>query len=196
MKVYDIEVHGIKRALRGLARSYNSDSSKMLSRAIKLGPLDKGHNKFLRQIQVWCEVEAPRYWWQEYDTYQIGTVRQSDSTMHTLHKGEFTQDNFQYPIFEETLWRLNRLRALFLEGTIDIECFKNELPEGFLQGRTLTLNYAVIRNIVLQRYNHRISRWQELCSELLTKLPNIELLGIPTEILVKLEIKLFHTNEK
>ena len=96
MKIYDIEVHGIQRALHGLARSYNSDPAKMHDRAIKLGPLDKGHNKFLRMIHIWCEVEAPRFWWAEYDTYKVGTVAQSDSTMHTITQRPLRVDDFEY----------------------------------------------------------------------------------------------------
>jgi len=196
MKVYDIEVHGINRALRGLARSFNSPLEKMHSRAIKLGLLDRGHNKFLRMIQVWAEVEAPRFWWAEYDTYKVGTVAQSDSTMHTLHKRPICQDDFEYPILQDTLWRINRLRELFLEGTISIETFKNELPEGFLQGRTINLNYAVLREMTLQRYSHRLPQWEFFLNKMLTHIPDIELLGIPNEILDKLGIKIFRTMKK
>lgn len=196
MKVYNIEVHGINRALRGLARSFNSPLEKMHSRAIKLGPLDRGHNKFLRMIQVWAEVEAPRFWWAEYDTYKVGTVAQSDSTMHTLHKIPICQDDFEYPILQDTLWRINRLRELFLEGTISIESFKNELPEGFLQGRTINFNYAVLREMTLQRYSHRLHQWKFFLNEMLTHIPDIELLGISEEILGKLDIKIFPTCEK
>ena len=192
MKVYDIEVHGIPRALRGLARSYRSPLEKMHHRAIALAPLDKGHNKFLRQIQVWCEVEAPRFWWSEYDTYQISTVRQSDSTMHTLKRQPLTQGNFEYPIRPTYLQLLNE----HIAEDLPIEFIKNELPEGFLQGRTLTLNYATLREITLQRYNHKLPQWQFFLRELLTSIPDLELLGLPEKVLDHLEIKLFPTCEK
>lgn len=196
MKIYDIEVHGIQRALRGLARSYNSDPSKMHSRAIKLGPLDKGHNKFLRMIHIWCEVEAPRFWWAEYDTYKVGTVAQSDSTMHTLYKRYLTWDDFEYGINLNYLKELNFSIDKLRNNPKLIADIKNDLPEGFIQGRTLNLNYAVLREITLQRYNHRLPQWQYFLKEMLSNIPDIELLGIPTEILDKLEIKLFPTNEK
>ena len=192
MKVYDIEVHGITRALRGLARSYGSPIEKMHHRAIALAPLDKGHNKFLRQIQVWCEVEAPRFWWSEFDTYKVGTTAQSDSTMHTLSKGYLSQENFELTIMDCTLENLNDLIAV----KANIEHLKNELPEGFIQGRTLNLNYAVLREITLQRYNHKLPQWQLFLKELLTSIPNIELLGLPENVLDHLEIKIFPTCKK
>jgi len=73
----------------------------------KLYNKDGGHNKFLEMIYVWLDVIAPRYWWQEADTYRIST-KQSASTMHTLHKEEFTQNNFQYSIQPEYLNYLNK----------------------------------------------------------------------------------------
>ena len=196
MKVYDIEVHGITRALRGLARSYGSPIDKMHHRAIALAPLDKGHNKFLRQIHVWCEVEAPRFWWPEFDQYKIGVVSQSDSTMHTLHKQPLTQENFEYPIPGQYLEYLNTSINDLKAGIITIDSLKNDLPEGFLQGRTLTFNYAVLREITLQRYNHKLPQWQFFLRELLTSVPDIELLGLPEKVLAHLEIFLFPTCKK
>lgn len=196
MKVYDIEVHGIDRALRGLARSYGSPLENMYRRAIALAPLDKGHNKFLRQIQVWCEVEAPRFWWPEFDQYKIGVVSQSDSTMHTLHKQPLTQENFEYEISNYYLDYLNTCILQFKDGHISKDQLKNDLPEGFLQGRTLNFNYATLREITLQRYNHKLPQWQFFLNELLTSIPNIELLGLPENVLDHLEIKLFPTCEK
>ena len=192
MKVYDIEVHGIDRALRGLARSYGSPLEKMHHRAIALAPLDKGHNKFLRQIQVWCEVEAPRFWWSEFDTYKVGAVAQSDSTMHTINRQFLTQDNFEYPIINATLDNLND----FIHIKASIEDIKNELPEGFLQGRTLNFNYATLREITLQRYNHKLPQWQLFLNTLLTIITDIELLGLPEKVLSHLGIFLFPTCEK
>ena len=196
MRVYDIEVYGIDRALRGLSRSYGSPLEKMHRRAIALAPLDKGHNKFLRQIQVWCEVEAPRFWWAEFDQYKIGVVSQSDSTMHTLHKQPLTQDNFEYEISNYYLDYLNLSIEEFKKGNISKAKLKNDLPEGFLQGRTLTFNYANLREMTLQRYNHELSQWQFFLNELLTSIPDIELLGLPEKVLAHLEIKLFPTCEK
>ena len=188
MKVYNIEVHGIQRALRGLARSYNKPIDTMHNRAIKLGPLDRGHNKFLRMIQVWAEVEAPRFWWAEYDTYKVGTVAQSDSTMHTLHKRHLVDEDFEWGCQGDYLIYLNHQIDRYNSGQISLTELKNDLPEGFIQGRTLNFNYAVLREMTLQRHNHRLPQWKFFLKEMLNNIPDLELLGLPTEILDKLEI--------
>lgn len=196
MKIYDIEVHGIERALRGLARSYDRPLDAMRSRATKLAPLDRGHNKFLRMIQLWCEVEAPRFWWAEYDTYKVGTVAQSDSTMHTLTRRSLTREDFEYGIHCAYLNLLNENIQHCRDGDMFLHHIKNDLPEGFIQGRTLNFNYATLREITLQRYNHRLPQWQLFLSTLLTHCPHIEYLGLPERVLAHLEIQIFPTNEK
>ena len=182
MRLYNLEVHGIDRAMRGLARSFNAPIDRMQSRAIKLAPLDKGHNKFLRMIQLCVEVEAPRFWWAEYDTYKIGTTAQSDSTMHTLTKAPLTQANFEYPILHNYLKFLNHC----IQGQVDLLDIKNALPEGFIQGRSLNLNYATLREITLQRHSHKLPQWQFFLTYLLRRIPQPELLGIPSDIYTKL----------
>jgi len=180
MKVYGIEEHGFERALRGLARSYNQDLKNMPEVALKLAPKDRGHNKFLRQIIVWAEVEAPRFWWSEFDTYKIGTVAQSDSTMHTLKRQPLSQENFEWLVSPAYLEELNGM----LQEGCDIEEMKSALPEGFLQGRTLSMNYAVLREIILQRHDHKLPQWQYFCWKVMMNLKHLEYLGLPETILV------------
>ena len=162
MKIYDIEEHGFKRAMRGLARSYNQDVKNMPEVALKLGPKDKGHNKFLESIVVWFEMDAPRFFWSEFDTYRVGMSKQSDSTMHTLKRQPLTQDNFEYNIIYERLYELNRL----ISDNVPIEYIKNDLPDGFIQGRSVCTNYKVIRHIIMQRYNHKLPQWRYFCEKM------------------------------
>ena len=173
MQVTILEEAGFKWAMRGLARSYNQNIESMPTVALKLGPKDKGHNKFLESIQVWLDIEAPRFWWSEMDTYRAGISKQSDSTIHTLSRQELTQDNFEKPIDQEYLNYLN----ILIRQKASIEELKNALPDGFIQGRTVNLNYKVIRHIMIQRYNHKLSQWHVLC-DAMRDLEHYELLGI------------------
>lgn len=174
MRIYNIEEHGFERALIGLARSYGqTDMERMRQVAMKLGPMDKGHNKFLESMVVWMEVEAPRFWWSEADTYRVGITKQSDSTMHTLKKRPLTQDNFEYNLYPETLEHLNRL----IREDKPIELIKNDLPDGFLQGRSICTNYKTIRHIIIQRHNHRLPQWRQFC-EAMKQLRNYDYMGL------------------
>lgn len=176
MKVHVIEQAGIKSAMRGLKTShkkYECSFEYMLELAEKLASKDKGHNKFQRQIQVWVEIQAPLYWWKHMDTYTVGCVKQSESTMHTIMKRELTQDDFELPIYEATLRELN----------LDIsmghfELVINNLPDGFLQRRVVNLNYATIRNIILQRKKHKIVEWKLFIEQMLLQIEYPNLLGI------------------
>lgn len=185
MKVYDIEVHGFNRAMRGLARSYNQNVKHMPEVALKLSSKDLGHNKFLESIVVWMEIEAPRFFWSEFDTYRgdiddtkIRITKQSDSTMHTLKRQSLTQENFEYPIIPAYLKALNTL----IEEDRPIELIKNNLPEGFIQGRSICMNFKVLRNIILQRYDHKLPQWKYFCKEVFCNLPYFQHLGIPESI--------------
>lgn len=141
--------------------------------ALKLGPKDKGHNKFLESIVVWMEIEAPRFWWSEMDTYRVGMSKQSDSTMHTLKRQNLTQENFEYPIPHEYLYHLNKLIA----DNAFIGYIKNDLPDGFIQGRSVCTNYKVIRHIILQRHNHKLPQWLYFC-EAMKQLEHYAYLGL------------------
>ena len=179
MKIYNIEEHGFDRAMRGLARSYNQDIKNMPEVALKLGPKDLGHNKFLESIVVWMEIEAPRFFWSEFDTYRgdledmKGITKQSDSTMHTLKRQPLTQENFEYTILESYLNHLNWK----IKNNNPIEEIKNDLPDGFIQGRTVCTSYKVLRNIILQRHNHKVPQWKYFC-ESMKKLNYYDYLGL------------------
>ena len=152
-------------------------------RMIKAGDSD---SKFLRQIMVSVDITAPIYWWKEMDTYKIGTVANSTSTMHKLATTPITIDCFETddinnvivedspdPTFIVTsdyaaktfIQWLEELRQKYLE-TKDKKYWKQLirwLPESWLQKRTITMNYAVLRNQYFQRKNHKLSEWHQYC---------------------------------
>lgn len=128
--------------------------------SFKLASKDQGHNKFLEAICMWLDISAPRYWWQEFDTYRVGVTKQSESTMHTITHNYLTQDDFQYPIDPVTLGKLN-----YYIDTKDFIHLKNELPEGFLQRRIVCLNYKVLRHILRQRKKHKLDEWKYFIKE-------------------------------
>jgi hypothetical protein len=145
----------------GLSLSYGIKIERAEQVALKLYNKSGGHNKFLESIQVWLDVTAPRYWWQEADTYRVGTSKQSASTMHTLMKRPLTEADFVLDVPDMLLEYLN---TLIHDKQFDI--VKNLLPEGFLQRRIWNLNYMVIRNIVQQRRSHRLFEWKVFCQSL------------------------------
>lgn len=130
-----------------------------------------GHDKFLRQVVLWIDVEMPRYLWPELDQYKVSTVTQSESTVHTLMKRALrTSDcvpwtsqasidayNLGYPY--------NNLKAA-----------KANLPEGYLQRRVLTCNYATLANIITQRTGHRVDDWQFIINSIYNQVEHPELL--------------------
>jgi hypothetical protein len=171
MQITKLNEAGYEEALRGIALSYNQPLENMPAVAARLCHQDGGHNKFLESMVVWFEIRAPRYWWQQMDTYRAGSSKQSESTMHTLLKRPLTQDDFAAPLHPETLQRLNRLLA-----DRQFEPLKNELPEGFLQRRIVCTNYKTLRNIILQRRSHRLPEWSEFIREVLRQVAHPELL--------------------
>ncbi len=165
MKVQVLREAGYEEALLGLSLSYNQPIEKMSRVADRLYCHDDGHNKFLESIVVWLDVAAPRYWWQQFDTYRVGMTKQSESTMHTLMKRPLTQEDFEHPIHTATLEHLNDLIA-----ARDFETVKVELPEGFLQRRVVCTNYKVLRHIINQRLRHRLPEWAFFCQEVAARL--------------------------
>ena len=167
MRVRIIEEHGHDAALRGMAFSYKDRAidtdewwekqrERALKRAPLLAPMDAGHNKFLRQIKLWVEIEACRAFWSEFDTYKVGTVANSESTMHTLAKRGPLPEDFE----EGTHWRvIDAFTDVWLSAKGDINVLKMNLPEGFLQRRMVTMNYGNLRNIIAQREGHRLKWW-------------------------------------
>lgn len=172
-----LEEAGYESALKGLALSYKQDKD-MSKVAKNLSDRDGGHNKFLEQIQVWLMVRAPRFWWQEADTYRLSS-KSSESTMHTLIKEivkaddlmYFGMENFNYP---PSMEQLREIRTFAKAG--DLATAKSVLPEGFLQRRMWLVSYKTLRNIIMQRRNHRLPHWQQFIADLLDQLEHPELL--------------------
>ena len=133
------------------------------------------HRKFLRMIIVYVNITAPLYWWKEFDTYKVGTVANSCSTMHKIHDREFSIDDFSHEHLEmlscdimdqHVIKTLNIYRELFLQ-TKDKKYWWQMiqlLPSSYNQKRTVMLNYEVLSNIYKSRKNHKLDEWRELCT--------------------------------
>lgn len=201
IKFEHLKVFNLEGALRGMRNPMNSweksDSFKadkgMSSRGADyvIGEADmtlaqslvkagSDHRKFMRQIFVSVDITAPLYWWKEFDTYKVGTVSNSCSTMHTVHKKEFTFDDFSHDqLFDEakeslkqTIKTLNRYRTVFL-GTQSKDYWWQIiqlLPSSYNQRRTITMNYENALNMYNSRKKHKLDEWRVFCEEL-KKLP-------------------------
>lgn len=189
MESYTIHVEkvdeaGYHAALRGLAHNKKQETEKMTVVAEKLAGLDGGHNKFLESMIVWLDVKAPRYWWQEADTFRLST-KQSESTMHTL-TAELLAVNMDDPAdvekflaenFEPQACSAETLRWIYEAATEkDIIAIKKRLPEGFLQTRLWCMSYKSLRNVILQRRTHRLPHWKEFIRQTLEQIEHPELL--------------------
>lgn len=173
MKVLVIEEAGWFGAITGLSLSYGSTFERAITTSEKLAHRDGGHNKFLESIYVWIDVTAPRFWWQEADTYRIST-KQSESTMHTLTKRPIEQSDFEYDIDDFMLYTINCM--IISCGNEGVAQIKNALPEGFLQRRIWVMNYKTLRNIIKQRRTHRLPQWRQFCASVLEQVQHPELL--------------------
>lgn len=142
------------------------------------------HRKFMRMIVVYVDVTAPLYWWKEFETYKVGTVSNSCSTMHSIHKEPFCLSDFswedlmdywEYPfsfnadyptkVLLDTIDVLNKCREMYLETGKKIwwRQMIQLLPSSYNQRRTLMLNYEVLANIYRARRNHKLTEWREFC---------------------------------
>lgn len=140
---------------------------------MRLAAAGPEHRKFMRFITVTADVTAPLYWWKEYDTYKVGTVANSCSTMHKIHAKEFVMDDFSHEHLtgaaESAMIRvidtLNLKRNQFLETKE--KCFWYQmiqlLPSSYNQRRTVFLNYETLCNIYRQRLNHKLDEWRNFC---------------------------------
>lgn len=176
MKVEVIERGEITPALLGLGLSHGKTSGvsygeffyggegddlllQMSKVAQRLKGKGGGHDKFLRMITYTLDITAPLYWWKQFDTYKIGTVSQSESTMHTLMKTPFTPDMFEGDVInEECCIYLNEFRE-----RKDFDNLNKVLPQSFLQRRIIMTNAAVLRNMVDQRHHHKLPEWKLFC---------------------------------
>ena len=144
----------------------------------RLAKAGTDHRKFMRMMSVYVRITAPLYWWKEFDTYKIGTVANSCSTMHKIHEKKFTLDDFScehltdigvydnpVSVFGLTISCLNECRIKYLE-TKDKEYWWQMiqlLPSSYNQKRTVMLNYEVLSNMYHSRKNHKLDEWREFC---------------------------------
>lgn len=139
------------------------------------------HRKFMRMLPVHITLSAPLYWWKEYDTYKVGTVSNSCSTMHKIHAKEFTLDDFSHEhldrfSLEHLEWTIkalnvNREECLELKSKDNWWQMIQLLPSSYNQMRTVSLNYENLMNIYYARRNHKLDEWHTLC-EAIEGLPN------------------------
>lgn len=213
MKIEKPEVYGWKAAIRGMRNPMNSwersdteytcrlfwytknnhnieDASTSprigendLSLMKKLSAAGDDHAKFLRMINVTCDITAPLYWWKEFDTYKVGTVANSCSTMHKIHSEPITAEMFSLEhtklcdVGKAYFQELEEIRKQYIK-TRDKKYWYaliQLLPASFNQKRTVQLNYAVLKNMYHSRTNHKLDEWRAFC-EWLESLPYAELI--------------------
>ena len=149
------------------------------------------HRKYLRMINVTCDITAPIYWWKEFDTYKVGTVANSCSTMHKIHDKEFTLNDFSNEhltagdcvVLEHTIDCLNKNRILFLREKDKSYWYSmiQLLPSSYNQKRTVQLNYEVLMNMYHARKNHKLDEWHTFCDWIETLPYGKELICIKEE---------------
>ena len=207
LKVERISVMNFENAIRGARNPLNSwarmDSyydekgnfvlgENDLSLAKKLAKAGSDHRKYLRQVMVSMDITAPLYWWKEFDTYKVGTVANSTSTMHKIQAKEFSREDFScdrmsedcLAVLDSVIKYLESERVRF-NDTKDKSAWHNMiqlLPSSFNQMRTVTMNYEVLINVYYARRHHKLAEWHTLC-DAIKSLPYAEDL-----ILVKEEI--------
>ena len=191
LKIENVEVVGWEAAIRGMRNPKNSweksDSSVVDGHSFFVGDNDfalmrtlanagTDHGKFMRMITVYLDVTAPLYWWKEFDTYKVGTVANSCSTMHKIADKEFTLEDFSHEhlqddsvaVLESVIHTLNVHRDWFNNKVLDdpkIDWWQmiQLLPSSYNQRRTVMLNYAVLRNIYHARKDHKLDEWHTFC---------------------------------
>ena len=187
IQIENTEVMGFEHAIRGMRNPMNSwkrsDSSLKkigendISLMLKLAKAGSVHAKYRRMITVYVDITAPLYFWKEFDTYKVGTVSNSCSTMHKIADKEFTINDFSHEhlttqaifLLVSIIEELNEVRELYLQQ--DDEDVKKAywwqmiqlLPSSYNQRRTIMLNYEVLANIYEYRRNHKLDEWHYIC---------------------------------
>ncbi len=202
LKVDHISVMNLENAMRGARNPLNSwaksDSyydgegnyilgENDLSLATRLSSAGSDHRKFIRQILVSMDITAPLYWWKEFDTYKVGTVANSTSTMHKIHAKPFEPADFStdhmtaesLAEFEKFISYMETVRLRYMENKDKAHWYDmiQLLPTSYNQMRTVTLNYEVLANIYYARRSHKLDEWHTLCDIILTLPYAKELLG-------------------
>ena len=154
-----------------------------LSLMKKLAHAGADHGKFLRMINVTMDITAPLYWWKEFDTYKVGTVANSCSTMHKIHAKEFVLDDFSHEelggreldLLAQIIEALNANRENYnvLQNKFFWHQMIQLLPSSYNQKRTVQLNYQVLKHIYPSRKNHKLDEWRTLCG-IIENLPYAE----------------------
>lgn len=218
LKIENTDTFGWEVAIRGMRNPMNSwdksdsrwDSKKVGKFIIgpndvklmkTLGAAGNDHGKFLRMIGVSLDIIAPLYWWKEFDTYKVGTVANSCSTMHKIAAKEFTLDDFsrehllnenderlEWGNFAPLIWLkiliniLNENRKKFIKTKDKVYWWQmiQLLPSSYNQRRTVMLNYAVLKNIYHARRNHKLDEWNTFC-DWIKELPFSELITVEEE---------------
>ena len=212
IKIENIQATGWESAIRGMRNPMNSWSKSdsrwfytapdgytvvpNVNEVYCIGPNDRDlmlrlcsagtdHRKFMRMIIVYMDITAPLYWWKEFDTYKVGTVANSCSTMHKIHEKEFILDDFSHEhlspegvrLLERIIKFLNCSRELFNQGKRKEDWWEmiQLLPSSYNQKRTVMLNYEVLANICNARRNHKLDEWRKFCETCKT-LPLSELI--------------------
>lgn len=193
LTIENVSTCGWREAIRGMRNPMNSWARSDTvydeeDRMEEIGENDLGlmkrlveagsdHRKFLRMIVVYMDITAPLYWWKEYDTYKVGTVANSCSTMHKIADKPFTRDDFSHDHFEGIpgsyswldctismleYWRQEYLASNGKNKTAWWQMIQM-LPTSYNQRRTVMVNYEVLRNIYHARKNHKLDEWHTMC---------------------------------
>lgn len=194
IKIENIEVHGFEAAIRGMRNPLNSweKSDSDFSTSDNIGPKDfelamnlvkagPAHCKFRRMITVSMDITAPLYWWKEFDTYKVGTVANSCSTMHTIAKKRFDLHDFSIEhlndstmqVMCEIVEQLNLCRGFYLKTQDKNDWWQliQLLPTSYNQKRTVLLNYEVLARMYNDRLGHKLDEWNDFCRIIYTHLP-------------------------
>lgn len=198
IKFENIEVYGWEHAMRGMRNPLESwvqgDTLSQtvgpndLDLAMRLSKAGSDHAKYLRMIVVYMDITAPRYFHHQLDTYKVGTVKNSCSTMHTIHKRKFTEDDFatKYVHLSYVVKKLNDCRDIYLvaKHTDDKELMEYSwqdlidiLPQSYIQKFTWMTNYEVLKNIYHSRRNHKLQEWRDFC-KMIEALPYSQLITL------------------
>ena len=178
----DNAIRGARNPMNSWARSdsyYDEDGNYVYGEADlefggRLCRAGSDHRKFIRQIFVSVDITAPLYWWKEFDTYKVGTVANSTSTMHKIHSKPFERDDFSYDRLDEgglklldtIIGYLEAEREKFNADKTDRQSWHNMiqlLPSSYNQMRTVTMNYENLINMYYARKSHKLAEWHTYC---------------------------------
>ena len=183
---FDPAIHGMRNPKNSWEKSDSANGTvgdndmKLMKTLFNAGT---EHRKYDRMIQVWMDIEAPLYWWKEFDTYKIGTVANSCSTMHKIHGRDLTLQDFSTDhlsqtnliILNMTIDAINNARQDYIMNSDKRDWWQmiQLLPSSYNQRRTVMMNYEVIARIIQQRSNHKLDEWHQLI-DVLGQLPYVE----------------------